>query len=83
MLVVRIELWPLGDSSRCKTLAIGTIVNDDTGTITRGNYRVQLRDALGRLWKSGTVTGFPRKRLLAWDLLARALYYILADRNGL
>ena len=71
MLVVRIELWPHGDVTRCKTLAAGTIVNDGTGTATRGNYRVQLKDALGRPWKSGTVTNFPRKRLLAWDLLAR------------
>jgi len=83
MLVIRIELWPHGDVSRRKTIATGTIVNSGAGTITRGSYRVQLKDALGRPWKHGTVEGFPRKRLLAWDLLARALYYILGDRNGL
>jgi hypothetical protein len=44
---------------------------------------VQLRDALGRPWKSGILTGFPRKRLLAWDLLTRALYYVLGNRNRL
>ena len=83
MLVIHIELWPHGDSSRRKTLATGTIVNDGTGTTTQGNYRVQLRDALGRPWKSGILTGFPRKRLLAWDLLTRALYYVLGNRNRL
>ena len=81
MLVVQIELWPRGDASRRKTLASGTIVNDGMGTATRGNYRVQLKDALGRPWKSGTVANFPRKRLIAWDLLACALCSILGSRN--
>lgn len=83
MLVIRIELWPHGDMARRKTIATGTIANTGTGTTTRGNYRVQLRDALGRPWKRGIVEDFPRKRLLAWDLLARALHAILAGRNNL
>ena len=83
MLVVRIELWPHGDASRCKTLATGTIVNDGTGTATRGNYEIVLKDAVGRSWKTGMVEGFPRKRRLGWDLLACALYSVLGNRNGL
>jgi hypothetical protein len=81
MLVIRIELWPHGDMNRRKTLATGTIANTGTGTPTRGNYRVQLNDALGRPWKSGTVEDFPRKRLLSWDLLLRALRNLISDRN--
>jgi hypothetical protein len=81
MLVIRIELWPYGDMTRRKTLATGTIANTGTGTPTQGNYRVQLNDAAGRPWKSGTIEGFPRKRLLSWDLLFRALRNLISDRN--
>ena len=66
MLVVRIELWPGGCESRKRTLATGTITNLGTGSKTRGNYFADLRDAAGRPWRHGTVTDFPRKRLLAW-----------------
>jgi len=72
MLIVRIELHS-AVTGEIKTLATGKIVNTGAGTPTRGHYRVELRDAAGRLWKSGTVENFPRKRLLAWDLLYRAL----------
>lgn len=82
MLVVRIELWPHGDMARRKTLATGFIANTGTGTPARGNYRVVLKDALGRPWRHGTVEGFPRKRLLAWDLLFRALRNLVGDRNS-
>jgi hypothetical protein len=81
MLVVRIELWPHGDESRRKIIASGTIANTGTGTTTRGNYQVTLFDGNSRRWKSGTVENFPRKRLLGWDLLFRALQ-MLADRNS-
>jgi hypothetical protein len=82
MLVVRIELWPHGDVTRRKTLATGFIANTGTGTPARGNYRVVLKDALGRPWRRGTVEGFPRKRLLAWDLLFRALGNLVGERNS-
>lgn len=83
MLVIRIDLWPHGDATRCKTIATGRVINTGTGTPSRGNYRIELRDVLGRLWKSGVVENFPRKRLLAWDLLACALYSVLGSRNAL
>lgn len=82
MLVVKIELHS-AVTGKVTTLATGKIVNTGAGTPTRGDYRVELKDALGRPWKTGTVEGFPRKRLLAWDLLARALFSILGTRNGL
>lgn len=83
MLVVKVELWPFGDESRMKELARGFIWNDATGTSTRGNYQFVLKDGRGRKWKTGTVTDFPRTKLLGWDLLLRALYSVLAGRNGL
>jgi hypothetical protein len=62
-------------------IATGTIANTGTGTTTSGAYRIELRDAAGRLWKTGHVEGFPRKRLLAWDLLYRALEKLVGNRN--
>lgn len=82
MLVVKIELHS-AVTGEVKTIATGKIVNTGAGTPTRGDYRVELKDALGRPWKTGAVEGFPRKKLLAWDLLARALFSILGNRNGL
>jgi hypothetical protein len=81
MLVVKIELWPLGCESRKKTLAVGHIINDGSGSMSSGNYRIELFNAAGRLWKTGRVEKFPRRRLLAWDLLCRALTGILGPRN--
>ena len=82
MLVVTIELHS-AVTGEVKTIATGKIVNTGAGTPTRGDYRVELKDALGRPWKSGTVEGFPRKKLLAWDLLTRALFSLLGSRNNL
>lgn len=81
MLIVKIELHS-AVTGEIKTLAIGRIVNTGAGTPTRGHYRVELRDAAGRLWKSGSVENFPRKRLLAWDLLYWALKKLLGDRRS-
>lgn len=80
MLVVRIELHS-AVTGIVTTLATGRMVNTGTGAQTRGNYRVELRDAAGRQWKWGTVDNFPRKWLLAWDLLYRALEKSLSNRN--
>ena len=82
MLVVKIELHS-AVTGEITTIATGKIINTGAGTPSQGSYRVDLRDARGRPWKTGTVTGFPRTRLLAWDLLARALYSVLGKRNGL
>ena len=81
MLIVKIELHS-AVTGRVTTIATGEIVNTGTGSPTQGNYRIELRDAAGRRWKKGHVEGFPRKRLLAWDLLYRALDEIVGNRNG-
>jgi len=81
MLRITIELVPFGVDSRAKVIATGTIANTGTGTPASGDYRIELRDAAGRKWKSGHIGGFPRKRLLAWDLLYRALGKLVGNRN--
>lgn len=80
MLVVKIELHS-AVTGQITTIATGKIVNTGTGSPTRGNYRVELRDAAGRVWKTGHIEDFPRKRLLAWDLLYRCLGKLIGQRN--
>lgn len=81
MLRVTIELVPRGVESRKQTLAVGEIINDATGAPTVGNYEVRLYDAAGRRWRHGVFQGFPRRRLLAWDLLYRRLRQFVGSRN--
>ena len=80
MLVIRIELHS-AITGQVTSLATGKIVNTGTGSSTQGNYRIELRDAAGRVWKRGHIEGFPRKRLLAWDLFYRALEKLVGERH--
>lgn len=66
-----------------RTTVLGTaeIVNDGTGTHTRGNYRARFYGKGGRFLRESTVGNFPRKRLLAWDLLLSALSAAFGDRS--
>jgi hypothetical protein len=80
MLIVKIELHS-AVTGRITTIATGTIANTGTGSAVQGNYRIELRDAAGRKWKTGHIEGFPRNRLLAWDLLYRALEKLVGNRN--
>ena len=52
MLVIRIELHS-AVTGQVTSIATGKIVNTGTGSSTQGNYRIELRDAAGRVWKSG------------------------------
>lgn len=89
MIVVRVELHS-AITGRVTTLGTAHLANDVTGTPDLGNYEVafykrgvtnpRVRQTAG-LWRAGKVTGFPRKRLLAWDLLYRALGEVVGDRN--
>ena len=81
MIKVTIELWPGGCEDRKRTLATGTITNLGTGSPTQGNYFVDLRDKAGRPWQHCSIARFPRKQLLAWDLLYRALEKVVGARN--
>lgn len=84
MVVVTVELWPGGDPTRKRHLGTAWIANDGTGDRRTGNYWVKLfsRGKRPRLWKEGIVRGFPRKDLLAWDLVYRALRNIVGSRNA-
>jgi len=75
MIRITVELWPLGFESAKKHLGTATIANDGTGTSTRGNYTYTLsrKGSPNSTWRKGSIKGFPRKRLKAWDLLALCL----------
>jgi hypothetical protein len=79
MLIVKIELHS-AVTGQVTTIATGKIINPGSGSPTQGNYRVELQDAAGRKWKSGHIEGFPRKRLIAWDLLYRCLEKLVGKR---
>lgn len=77
MLRVTIEIFPRGDESRRRTIGVVDITNTGTGDPTTGNYAVTMAKDTTRfrpgVWRRGTVSGFPRLRLGAYDLLLRAL----------
>ena len=94
MLVVRVELWPVGDESKKTLIGTAIIGNDGTGTHEVGNYHVLLgkknesdpKRILGyqtARWKSGRVEGFLRNKLGIWDLIYRGLGVVLTGRAEL
>lgn len=83
MIRVTVELIPARNPKAIELMGTAIIANDGEGTPTSGNYTVTLfqRGFPGIVWRRGRVRDFPRKRLLAWDLLYRALKEIVAERN--
>jgi hypothetical protein len=80
VLKVKIELHSAIDG-HVETLAEADIWNDVTGTMTSGNYGYRLSGKQGRVMREGRIEGFPRKRLLAADLLYRVLEDAIGSRN--
>lgn len=84
MLVVRIELWSARTGKKTELGAM--VISNTGGTAARGDYEVRVartfeRLRKGKLWRTGEVKDFPRRSLLAWDLLLRALLSTVGDRN--
>lgn len=59
------------------------IINDDTGTRTRGNYvaRLYRRGSKKTIWKEVRLRDFPRQTLTSYDLLYRVLKEAVGERN--
>ena len=91
MIVIKIELWPLGDHTQAKSLGMATISNlpspPEVGPgrgikrKSRGSYRIKLFKAGEALvvFKEDIVKDFLRTRYGAWYLLAGALNIVLPD----
>ena len=78
MLVVTVELWPLGDRSRRHTLGVGVIANDGTGTIEHGGYDAAFgpgKAPSAARCRGGRLKEFPRTggRMRFWHLVMAAL----------
>lgn len=85
MILVTIELISARDGHR-ELLGKGTISNDGVGmnphhTLGDYDYTWYVRGNSKRVWKRGKITGFPRKKLLAYDLLFRCLEDAVGERN--
>lgn len=81
MIKVTLELFPHGFSCGRKLLGSAVISNTLASTPTKGSYDAVFANKAGRPWKTCKVSGFPRKKLLAWDLLYRCLKEVAGDRN--
>lgn len=86
MIVVRIELWPLGNRSRRREIGQIVIANDGTGDREAGNYNAALAHAASHeskpgCWKAGRVEGHSRS-LSPYHLVLRAIEACLAGRKN-
>ncbi len=77
MLVVKIELWPLGDEKRARELGRMLISNrgDHPKRPERGNYRVRLlrKGSKTAVTREAAVEDYPRQSYTVWKLVSRAL----------
>lgn len=85
MVVVKIELWPLGQQDQARLIGCAIITNDGTGNIISGNYDVCLRHSgeyAGKkgIWKQGRVENHKR-RLSPYHLVYKALKAALNIRG--
>lgn len=86
MLVCRIELWPVGNFKRRRTIGTVVIANDATGTAEAGNYSCALAHAEMHgdkpgAWRGGRVVGHLRK-LSPYKLVHEALAACLNGRRN-
>ncbi len=73
MLVISIDLWKYGCEDLKKNLGTLRIINEGTGTHTRGDYRAEFIDKNGRKFKTTTLKDWPRKARSVWQLLKAVL----------
>jgi len=75
MIVIKIELWPLGFESRKKELGRMHIINKGSGSLIRGDYGVKVmrRGTKDKVQRTGEVTSYPRESYSVWRLVMRAL----------
>ena len=81
MIRVTVEMLPKGSEARKYRLGTLVIYNDG-GSPTQGEYEAVAYSKRGAVWKQARVEGFPRKKLLAFDLLYRVLREMCGERNA-
>jgi hypothetical protein len=73
VIVIPIELHPFGFAHNKRDLGRIVIVNDGTGSATRGNYSVRVEGKGGRVIRDGLVLNWPRKSKPVFELVIAAL----------
>lgn len=92
MIVISVELWPLGDVTRRRLIGQAAIINDGShlGNPNRGNYDVFVvkKSSLTvpgwwrephRFYRRGRVENYPRLRWTVWFLIQKALNGALGE----
>lgn len=79
MLVVKLELWPLGDEGAAREIGRATIGNIG-GTSDRGDYAYEVTKD-GETVQQGEFRGFARRERDAWDLVFLVLRAVVGVRN--
>ena len=83
MVRITVELVPMGDETKKKTIGTAKIALKRLSSSSNvGEYRAEFRGKKNRPLGEVKVTGFPRKRLGAWDLILRSLVEKYGARNG-
>lgn len=74
MIVVKIELWPMGIKSRKRELG-RMLIDNQGGSATRGDYRVRVlrKGSETKVLRLGEVKNYPRESYNIWRLICRAL----------
>lgn len=73
MIRITVELLPLGDEKRKRTLATARIWNDGSGSPWLGSYGFDLRGKNGCLMRQGFIGEFRRRDFSVWWLIAAVL----------
>lgn len=82
MIEITVKLIPHGRRDlKPETLGVCVIANTGKGTPTKGKYFYALKGKSNKVLREGYINDFPRKRLLAWDLLYRILHECFGARN--
>ena len=73
MIVIPIELQPLGVAEHKRPLGELHIINDGTGTRNVGHYRVIVKGANGRTIREARVSDWPRLSRPVFELILACL----------
>jgi len=73
MIKITIEMWPRGYEQNKKKIAEMTIVNDGSGTKTKGNYYFNMWLKRFAPWKSGKIENFSRGSKNIYYLIQQCL----------
>ena len=82
MIVIKIELWPLGFESHKKELG-RMLIDNIGGTRDRGDYRVRVlrKGSKDKVMRTGEVKDYPRLSYNIWRLICRALKSTFPEEN--